>query len=255
MKNKKKIEIKKITPKKKLIIMILVNIITWGGSMFYFGNQTYDFFSKVKQESQLNIKNENKSDFNDNKWQKHLGSFLRNDSDPNYFGLASTSDKGLIKFHNSFSERQFIVFEFTPLSENSANIIIHINDLYEVVIGDNDYKTLTLKAREGWNGPWKIIPNKEGQLKKEMYTGIKKNTDVIIRMLTYCQMDEKYFTRLEIKFKAEQIEMGENQFLVSEYVFNPPFQNCRPFDVSVGLINPNHQSDISARFLAFEIKK
>lgn len=212
---------------------------------------------KEEVENEKNIPQEDydQSDFTDDKWKKHLGSFLRSDDDPHYFALASTTDKGLIKFYNPFKERKLIVFEFTPLSGETANIVIHVNDFYEIVIGDGDYETLTFKARESWKSPFKKIQNEEGELEKKFLTGIKKNTDVIMRMLSYCQMDGRYNTTLEIKFKPEGVAVEENQFLHSEYVFNPPFQNCRPFDVSVGLVNPNYRSDIEAQFISFLVEK
>ncbi len=198
--------------------------------------------------------NNNHNDF-DERWQKHLGTFLRKNDDPNYFGLASTSEKGLLKFRNPYLERELVIFKFTPLSKDTANIIMHINNFYEIVVGDNNYKALTFKARRSWDGPWEIVPTTEGEMEKDMYTGIKKGTDVTMRMIGYCQMDETYFVKLEIKFKPDQVDLSEYQVLTSEYVFSPPFQECEPFDISIGLINPNHQSGIEARFLSFEIKK
>ena len=218
----------------------------------------YEFFNSKSEKLEVDSGIDEiieESNFIDDKWLEHFGNFLRNEDDRQYFGLASTANLGLIKFYKPFSERQLVSFEFTPLSEETANVVLHINNLYEIVIGDSDYKTLTFKARESYNGPWIIIANKEGQLKKEMLTGIKKNTDVTLRMLSYCQMDGNYFVRLELKFQAEKTETEKDQFLSSEYVFNPPFQNCRPFNISVGLLNQNYKPNIEARFLSFEIKK
>ena len=224
------------------------------------GNQILDFYSKLKdvrqarQSSELG-KEENKpkfSNFHDGKWTEYLGTFSRN-NEINYFGLASTNNKALLKFDKQFSERELIIFEFVPLSLASANVVIHVNDLYEIVVGDDDYKTLTFKARDGWKGPWRTVPDKQGDFKKELYTGIKRGTNVVLRIITYCQMDGNYFVKIEIKFKPEKFKKEEDQILNAEYIFNPPFQECMPLDIGVGLLNPDFQSDISAKFISFEI--
>lgn len=240
--------------------IVIISLIVIFFLVIVCGNQILDFYSKLKviarppeSEEEKDKSNQKISNFNDEKWTEYLGTFSRN-NETNYFGLASTNNKALLKFHKQFSERQFVIFKFTPLSMVSANIVIHVNDLYEVVVGDGDYKTLTFKARDGWKGPWRTIPDKQGDFKKELYTGIKRGTDVTLRFITYCQMDGNYFVKIEIKFKPEKIKTEEDQFLNVEYLFDPPFQDCMPLDISVGLLNPDFQSDISAKFISFEIK-
>ncbi len=194
------------------------------------------------------------SNFNDNQWEESLGSFLRDEKDSNYFALGPEKERALLKFGKSFLERQRIIFEFTPMSEEAINVVLNVNDLYEIVLGDNDYETITLKARETWNGIFQEIESKDGYKKKKIDAGIRKKTDVVLTMITECQVDGSYFVEVGISFKPEKIKTNEAQSLKVRYVFDTPFQECIPLEIGVGLINPKH-SYIAARFVLFSIEK
>jgi len=195
-----------------------------------------------------------KSNFNDNKWQESLGVFLRDNNDQNYFALNQEKDRALLKFYKNILERQEINFEFIPLSENAANIVINVNDLYEIVIGDNDYESLTLKLRESWKGVFKEVESVDGYTRKPIDLGIKKKTNVLLTMNTECHLDGSYFVEIGIKFTPEKIKTDKPKTLHAQYNFNPPFQTCIPLEISVGLIN-TEQTYVAARFISFSINE
>lgn len=194
------------------------------------------------------------SNFNDDQWKESLGSFLRDEKDINYFALGPEKERALLKFGKSFLERQRIIFEFIPMSEDTINVVLNVNDLYEIVIGDNDYKTITLKARDTWDGVFQEIESEDGYKKKKIDAGIRRKTDVVLTMITECRVDGTYFVELGISFKPENVKTNEPQSLKVRYVFDTPFQECMSLEIGVGLINPKH-SYIAAKFVSFSIEE
>lgn len=207
--------------------------------------------------SWMKEKNEPITDFSDEKiWQQYLGQFLTN-GDNNYFSLASSNKRALLKFYKEFSEGEEVKFKFKPLSGDSANVVISVGNLYEIVIGDNDFETVSVKARSGVNGEWVSIPDKEShQLRRKIIGGVRRGSEVIVKLNTeYYHLEGNYFLDIEIKYiPKEPVNSGYQNFH-SQYIFTPPFQEYASLDISIGLINPNNETDIAAEFISFKVEK
>jgi len=197
------------------------------------------------------------SDFTDGKWVEHLGKFYRSFSDLNHIFLFPETPGALLKFHKPLPERKEVEFKFSPLSEDSANIVINVGNLYEIVIGDNNYKTVSVKARIDPDEKWEFIPEKQsGQLTKDMIGGgMRRSSEVIMKIDTEHRLDGNYFLDLKIRYiPIEPINAGYQNFH-GQYIFTPHFQEYKPLDISVGLINPKLKTDVAVRFTSFKIEE
>jgi len=196
------------------------------------------------------------SDFIDEKWVEHLGKFYRSFNDLNHIFLFPETPRALLKFHKPLPERREIEFKFSPLSEDAANIVINVGNLYEIVIGDNNYKTVSVKARIGPDEKWESIPEKQsGLLTKDMTGGMRKDSDVIMKINTEYHLDGNYFLDLKIKHIPIAPPSAGLQNFHGQYIFTVPFQEYKPLDISVGLINPKLKAGVGARFISFKIEE
>lgn len=193
------------------------------------------------------------SDFTDKeKWMQYLGKISVDFNNPHYFFLGSDTPRALLKFHKQLLEKKEVTFIFKPLSQDAINIVISVGDLYEIIIGDNNYKIVSVKTRLATTGEWMPVPEESG---RNLIKDIRRDSEVIVKINTEHYLDGNYSLTLDVKYITSKPLKAGHQNFHGQYIFTPPFQQYKPLDISIGLINPNHQSGIAAEFISFKMEK
>lgn len=185
--------------------------------------------------------------FDEGKWDLRFGSLSGNASagESSYYYLDPQKVKGFLGYSEDFPLNTECKFSFIPRGSKAVNLAISIDKLYQVTVGDNDYRTVSLRASREIAG--KLDPIKESRtnltrprLKENMTKG--SAVDITLRQEF---LDEKKFRVTIIVAPAEQ-ESGE---FVYEFYPSPQIY-LEPLRFSIGLIRePGDKSEIAVSLL------
>jgi len=103
----------------------------------------------------FNYDKNTKIKFDNNKWVDSIGNLASWRKNKNQIILPFGENSGLLKYIEPISEDSRFEIRFKPLNKELINFVISIPAVYEIIIGDNDYQTITLKKSDSSGG----IPN------------------------------------------------------------------------------------------------
>jgi hypothetical protein len=195
--------------------------------------------------------------FSEKEWEKGQGSLIK-DKDQPIFILATTSKNGLLRFSRSIPPNSKVVFNFVPLGEEFINTVMHFHNLYEVIIGDGSYNTITVKASRGEGQQMDFIRNNEGELRVFVPGGFKIGNDISIQIIQKPISTDEYEVFLTIYYYSSSSKLSQRQVLNRQYYFSIPPQfkfEDEPLRVSIGMVNAESNSIIKSKFLCFEVSE
>ncbi len=207
--------------------------------------QPSDFSTQVSQS----FEDAESCIFDDSEWITSLGQLQKRED--GLYLLASTTQSSSLQYERSLSSGSEICFSFVLLSGDSPNVVILVHDLFEVVVGDDSNRRVTVKAN--------LI---EGKPMSFISADNEDNNSFLL--------PEKILIGREISIKIKQQPLSMNRHelilnitydpmkdpIVKSYHFPipPEFKvSDKPIRVSIGIINTDNEEDILIRFKYFKI--
>lgn len=199
-----------------------------------------------------NEDNENGCKLTDGTWSLWLGKMSRDVKDSGYLFLPPGSNQGLFKYSQSYNPEWVCEFAFVPRSEDGINYVISFDSLYQLVIGDNDFWTISLRASEALDGPLK--PKKETQTQLErprLQSKIRPGSTVKVLLEQRFINDKEYEVKITVDYYSdvsyESVSVPES----FSWVFEPsPSFDLKPLELSIGLIRGSGDLTVGASFLS-----
>jgi len=191
------------------------------------------------------IKQINDCRFDTQQWVSAQG--LLTETKKNVFLVASTSVSSLIQYESSIFSDSEIDFIFTPLTEEFINVVLTLHNFYEVVIGDSDLRSITVRDIENKSMVLpKIILGENLSIGKDVRLNIIQKPSPINSQAWEIILTAYYYSE---KLKSETS-------ITRKYNIPIPhkFKNTNdPLRVSVGIINTQDIIDTEAQFKCFKV--
>ncbi len=246
-----------VTPVSGLFILYMTLSSAW--NMFVEGDYVTisditTYFKKIKpgdfsaQVSQ-NFEEAESCIFNDSEWIPVLGQ-LQKQEDGLYL-LASTTQNSLLQYERSLSSGEEILFGFIPLSGASPNVVILVHDLFEIVVGDDGNRRVTVKVNLVEGNPMSLISadnedNNSFLLPEKIVIGREVNIKITQKPLPM----NRHELILSITYDPVKDPMVKSY----HFPIPPEFKvSDEPIRVSIGMINTGNKEDILTRFKCFKI--
>lgn len=245
----------------KIILLLVTFYITFCGAWNLLTKGDYvtisdinTYFKKIKpsdfsaQVSQ-SFEEAESCTFNDSEWMVALGQ-LQKQEDGLYL-LASTTHSSLLQYERSVSSGAKITFSFVPLSDLSPNVVIVVHDLFEVVIGDEGKRRVTVKANLVEGKSMSLISadnedNKSFLLPEELIIG----KEVYVKITQQPLLTNQQELILSITYDSSKDPVVKSY----HFPIPPEFKaSDKPIRVSVGMINTDNEEDILIRFKCFKV--
>jgi hypothetical protein len=192
-----------------------------------------------------------KCDFNNGEWVRWFGKINQDFEDKTHFTLPVNSDGALFKYVGKIDDFSSCEFVFIPRSESSINYVISLDEIYQIVIGDNDLWTIAVRATDAIGGD--LVPIKEDSSQKtrpRLLSKIKNGTNVKAVLNQKFIDDDTYQIELVISYKPDTTELNETQTSKFTWTFEPSPAILENPSLSVGLIRGSEdKSEIGVKFV------
>lgn len=189
-------------------------------------------------------------DLEEESWIRWYGEMNQGLDEKNYLTLPVNTTGTLFKYTGEIKDFSSCQFEFVPRSEKAINYLISIDDIYQIVVGDNDFFTVTLKATDSIGGD--LIPINESvtqTTRPRLLSKIKNGTTVRVQVNQKFLDDENYQVSVEVFYKPD-IEQDSTDTGLFSWVFNPSPAIVDSAQLSVGLLRGDGDtSEIGANFI------
>lgn len=199
-----------------------------------------------------NEENENGCKLTEGTWNLWLGEMSRDVKDPGYLFLPSGSNQGLFKYSQVYNPEWACEFVFVPRGKDDVNYVISFDGIYQIVIGDNDFWTISLRASDALDGPLK--PKKESLTQLErprLQSKIRPGSTVKVLLEQKFINDKEYEVKVTVDYDRDvsyEIDSVPESF---SWIFEPsPSFDLRPLELSIGLIRGLKDSTVGASFLS-----
>lgn len=192
-----------------------------------------------------------KCDLNTGEWVRWLGTVNQDFEDKTHFILPTNSSGALFKYVGKIDDFSSCEFVFIPRSENSINYVLSLDEIYQIVIGDNDFWTIAVRATDAIGG--ELIPIKEDSTQKtrpRLLNKIKNGTTVKVALNQKFINEDTYQIELNITYKPDTEILNETQTDKFMWTFEPSPAILKKPSLSVGLIiGLSDKSEISVNFV------
>ena len=192
-----------------------------------------------------------KCDLNTGEWVRWLGSINQDFEDKTHFTLPVNSNGALFKYAGKIDDFSSCEFAFIPRSENSINYVISLDEIYQIVIGDNDFWTIAVRATDAIGGD--LIPIKEDFTQKtrpRLLNKIKNGTAVKVILSQKFIDDKTYQIDLDVSYKPDTTELNETQTSKFTWTFEPSPLILKKPSLSIGLLRGlTDKSEIGVNFV------
>lgn len=186
------------------------------------------------------------------KWDLWLGTMSRDVKDDEHFFLPEGIGAALFKYQGDVNLEKKCTFSFVPRGDQAVNYVISFDEFYQIVIGDNDYWTIALRASDSLDAPLLPVKEKETNLTRpRLLSNIKKGSLVEAVLEQSFTEDKKYDVKLTLHYTPDLSYESAKRTEVFEWEFVPsPIIHLQLIDLSVGLIRGDgDRSHVGVSFL------
>ncbi len=192
-----------------------------------------------------------KCNLNTGEWVRWLGTVNQDFEDKTHFTLPTNSSGALFKYIGKIDDFSSCEFIFIPRSENSINYVLSLDEIYQIVIGDNDFWTIAVRATDAIGG--ELIPIKENSTQKtrpRLLNKIKNGTTVKVILNQKFTDEDTYQIELAVTYKPDATTLSETETDKFTWTFEPSPAILKNPSLSVGLIRGlNDKSEIGVNFV------
>lgn len=192
-----------------------------------------------------------KCNLNNGEWVRWLGRINQDFEDKTHFTLPTNSSGALFKYAGKIDDFSSCEFIFIPRSENSINYVLSLDEIYQIVIGDNDFWTITARATDAIGGD--LIPIKEDSTQRtrpRLLNKIKNGTTVKATLNQKFIDKDTYQVELVVSYKPDTTALNETQTSKFTWTFEPSPAILENPSLSIGLIRGStDKSDIGVNFV------
>lgn len=188
----------------------------------------------------------------DEGWVLWLGEMNREINDDTHLSLPANIKSGLFKYRGDINLDNECMFEFVPRGEIAINYVVSFDDFYQLVIGNNDYWTVTLAATDVVGGPYYPIKEKNtGVERPRLISSIKKGSAVEVT-IRQNKNDNMYSVEVTLIYTPDLSYKAQKNTETFTWEFEPsPILKLKPIDLSIGLIRgENDTSHIGVSFIS-----
>lgn len=190
-------------------------------------------------------------DLDNGSWNRWYGRVSQGVDDKNYFILPTNSGGALFQYAGNIEDITTCEFSFIPRGENTINYVVSLDGIYQIVLGDNDFWTVTLKATDRVDG--ELLPIEESVTKKtrpRLLSKARKGTTMSMLLTQRFLENNKYEVTAEISYKPD---IDSSSYVSTEkfiWIFDPSPTIHNSARLSVGLVrDPRDTSEIGASFI------
>lgn len=193
-----------------------------------------------------------KCDLSEGEWVRWFGKINQDFEDKTHFTLPANSNSALFKYVGKIEDFSTCEFTFIPRSENSVNYVLSLDDVYQIVIGDNDFWTIAARATDSIGGD--LVPIKEDSTQKtrpRLTNKIKNGTTVRVVLNQKFVDTTTYQIELVVSYKPDSVTLNETQTSTFTWTFEPSPAILENPSLSVGLIRGGEdKSEIGVNFIS-----
>lgn len=190
---------------------------------------------------------------NEKEWSATLGALVNTTSTSRSLAIPQSEVRGLYVYPKKVHVTSSCTFRFVPLGEAAINYTISFADFYEVVIGDNDYRTVTLRATEALQGSFVAKTEVRRNSKRPFLDSpIKKGTKVLTEVIPKKFNNGDFDILVRVTYTADT-NLLPSDFRIEEFSWrfrpSPILDEVDP-SLSVGLIRAaKDDREVAALFL------
>ena len=192
-----------------------------------------------------------KCDLNTGEWLRWFGKINQDFEDKTHFTLPTNSNSALFKYVGKIDDFSTCEFTFIPRSENSINYVLSLDDVYQIVIGDNDFWTVAARSTDSIGGD--LVPIKENSTQKtrpRLSNKIKNGTTVKVILNQKFIDASTYQIELIVSYKPDSLILNEVQTSTFSWTFQPSPAILDNPSLSIGLIRGiEDKSEIGVNFV------
>jgi hypothetical protein len=188
--------------------------------------------------------------FNTEKWRDGLGELAVSVSDSSRIFLPPNIKSGTRRYFDPLPRNiAFIETRFIPLGSEAINFVISIPGVYEIIVGDSDYRNVVLKRSDGKDEIPKIrVPEHNlGTERTPFKYIVKRGKEIGVNLKQEVLQNGNLWVQLDIQYWGE----GQGQKLPQtfQYEFKPsPWFEDSLF-LHIGLIQDENKKDVSAEII------
>lgn len=190
-------------------------------------------------------------DLSAGEWIRWFGKINQDFDDKTHFTLPVSSGGALFKYIGKIDDFSSCEFIFIPTSESSINYVISLDEIYQIVIGDNDLWTVALRATDAIGG--ELLPISEDATQKtrpRLLSAVKSGTTVRAAINQGFIDSGRYKIELTVTYKPDATEINETQTSKFMWTFEPSPAILENPSLSVGLIRGfGDKSEIGVKFV------
>lgn len=192
-----------------------------------------------------------KCDFSTGEWVRWFGKINQDFEDKTHFILPVNSGGALFKYVGKIEDFSSCEFVFIPRSEKTINYVISLDEIYQIVIGDNDFWTVAMRSTDAIGGD--LVPIREDSTQKtrpRLLSKIKNGTTVKVALKQGFIDDGNYQIGLVVTYKPDTTALDETQTSEFIWTFEPSPAIFEKPSLSVGLIRGvGDKSEIGVKFV------
>ena len=185
---------------------------------------------------------QNKIIFTPDKWNDGEGNLAALRKDPSTLILPLNFTSGLLRYDEPINTDVDYEIIFKPLGDKAINFVINIPEIYEIIIGDGDYETITLKYSLGLSQPVNVLVSEKntGQERPKINYRVNKDSEIKINMVQKKMPNGNLWIKFDIHYWGEGKEQGKiPQSFSYEFVPSPLIEDS--LFLNLGLIRGDYQ--------------